>query len=1195
MTSRDRKRQLVTGEHGHHFVSPKKARTALKKSATIFLEEPGSGNALRDKLERLLYPQQPPEAPQPDASTSEWVDEDDANEQFLEDTEEIPADHLGDSDPSQHPPSSHTINVVDLQSKRRILPNTAAYQLYSKWKQIVPGLVDEYLRYINTTIGKPVGPGCGEEILRSGCICGDQRAKESTLTCLFYDPAPEQPRVAVALELLGLYRALFERSCDAVNALADSLHSHYTRRGFHVVDKKLCLATHVLEKGDYIVDPWRRSLGTAIQWHDTLQVEVQKKLDATLEEAAAAVKASRASTAEPAGAASEEDGQRAGEASRLLQSRCPACFAGRTWGRSFNEGGDFHMSIDGNHHHRHQTSSGDGPHFYDPRYFLSKEEVDAVGDAIEEARKRPARKYKPKVPEEAINECHDSHTAANASKQKADTGRFDDTGVAALVCRHGIPIFFANMDTPGEQQKYAIALILRIFSELPPEATGAFLYDIGCVLDVSINKFDILPQDIMQRMMFATTAMHAYAHQWSCQLMYNPRLKPELGLSDGEGVERLWSRLRKLIGVTRTAGRRRRIWILDRQLTFVGFDMRDGLGDWIRRKLKHGVIAMTAESQKTLNSCEASEAELREQWKSQVDAQISLRAHAPKRLQKEIDTVLTLQEDVTAVEKVIDDARNTFSECQGGAAQETKHRIQELRNHQQQLLVGVNKLYASLNIHDKFPELNGVDIEFVRTLLLARDLKINIRKRAVGSFLEWERLDQAVGGNHQALGTKAHQRTRQAITRRKPALLRAIRTFNKYCAQLSDLHDPSWSIPLPQPLPTNLAALRDRSDLMEDVWISRREEEMPRWLSDLSVRDGIRAMLKKDGCLWERRRLGREADNLCRWLGKELAAVELAIRLPANSSLRTLLAEHRRQLQFLQERWSTPLASNARFQTAVQEATKTAQILMGEEPVVVLDWIDPVVAQNNVIFDIDGTDDDAPISESGPVDGFTLDSDNLIAEDELDARDDALADDENVIDNASAFVSWTLPNNLNIDPVRDYTLRPDELLPIPSRGDFHCRKLELIPPRRFPHVILHDTIQRFSLPTLLDGDSINNAANLLQRQLLHCGSASASSIAIFSTYDLARERYSGLDEQLWRSTKNTKYWMKDIWILPIHRPDANHWVLCAIYLDKKSLRLFDSFAEQRPWHSEIKVIMSLVARLTCIARRNGHIRTDEWI
>lgn len=48
--------------------------------------------------------------------------------------------------------------------------------------------------------------------------------------------------------------------------------------------------------------------------------------------------------------------------------------------------------------------------------------------------------------------------------------------------------------------------------------------------------------------------MHAYGHQWSCQLVYNPRLREGLGLSEGEGTERLWSKFRKLIGITRTSG-----------------------------------------------------------------------------------------------------------------------------------------------------------------------------------------------------------------------------------------------------------------------------------------------------------------------------------------------------------------------------------------------------------------------------------------------------------------------------------------------------------------------------------------------------------------------------------------------------------------------------------------------------------------
>lgn len=54
-------------------------------------------------------------------------------------------------------------------------------------------------------------------------------------------------------------------------------------------------------------------------------------------------------------------------------------------------------------------------------------------------------------------------------------------------------------------------------------------------------------------MTFAISAMHAYGHQWGCQLVYNPRIREGLGLTDGEGVERFWSRLRKLIGITRSS------------------------------------------------------------------------------------------------------------------------------------------------------------------------------------------------------------------------------------------------------------------------------------------------------------------------------------------------------------------------------------------------------------------------------------------------------------------------------------------------------------------------------------------------------------------------------------------------------------------------------------------------------------------
>ena len=65
---------------------------------------------------------------------------------------------------------------------------------------------------------------------------------------------------------------------------------------------------------------------------------------------------------------------------------------------------------------------------------------------------------------------------------------------------------------------------------------------------------DIIASEISCHLKFSTTAMHAYAHQWVCQLVYNPRLQQGLGLTNGEGVERLWSRLRNLIGITRGSG-----------------------------------------------------------------------------------------------------------------------------------------------------------------------------------------------------------------------------------------------------------------------------------------------------------------------------------------------------------------------------------------------------------------------------------------------------------------------------------------------------------------------------------------------------------------------------------------------------------------------------------------------------------------
>jgi len=56
-----------------------------------------------------------------------------------------------------------------------------------------------------------------------------------------FPTSPSKPRMAVSISLLDFYNALFERSCDAVNAMASALHSHYTRRGFILLNTKVSL------------------------------------------------------------------------------------------------------------------------------------------------------------------------------------------------------------------------------------------------------------------------------------------------------------------------------------------------------------------------------------------------------------------------------------------------------------------------------------------------------------------------------------------------------------------------------------------------------------------------------------------------------------------------------------------------------------------------------------------------------------------------------------------------------------------------------------------------------------------------------------------------------------------------------------------------------------------------------------------
>lgn len=102
--------------------------------------------------------------------------------------------------------------------------------------------------------------------------------------------------------------------------------------------------------------------------------------------------------------------------------------------------------------------------------------------------KRRTRGTSARLADDVLDECEQSFIAAQEKVVKASTNYYADTGLMALLCRHDRVLWVANMNTPGERQHFALALLRRLAQELPPDWRLGVLYDIACQLSRSIEK-----------------------------------------------------------------------------------------------------------------------------------------------------------------------------------------------------------------------------------------------------------------------------------------------------------------------------------------------------------------------------------------------------------------------------------------------------------------------------------------------------------------------------------------------------------------------------------------------------------------------------------------------------------------------------------------------------------------------------------
>ncbi|KAF8218509.1 hypothetical protein L208DRAFT_1163146, partial [Tricholoma matsutake] len=93
-------------------------------------------------------------------------------------------------------------------------------------------------------------------------------------------------------------------------------------------------------------------------------------------------------------------------------------------------------------------------------------------------------------------------------------------------------------------------------------------------------------------------------------------------------------------------------------------------------------------------------------------------------LKKELDVIPNLQGNLDTVDNTIHATHTLISKS--APSNQSLQLLEALEETQDHLKTKVEALYASLNAHKSFPELQGLDLKFVQMLLMVHDLKINI-------------------------------------------------------------------------------------------------------------------------------------------------------------------------------------------------------------------------------------------------------------------------------------------------------------------------------------------------------------------------------------------------------------------------------------------------------------------------------------
>ncbi|KAG2359427.1 hypothetical protein BDR07DRAFT_1452399 [Suillus spraguei] len=131
--------------------------------------------------------------------------------------------------------------------------------------------------------------------------------------------------------------------------------------------------------------------------------------------------------------------------------------------------------------------------------------------------------------------CTDNWKAARADTKKKSCGIFEETGVFACTCCHGIIQWIVDMIHSGELFKYTLTIVSKALNVLGPQLLIG--YNVGCKLATTISSNECH---------MCVDVFHGYTHNYACQDINHPNVIEGIGLEDLATMERIFSHSNQL-------------------------------------------------------------------------------------------------------------------------------------------------------------------------------------------------------------------------------------------------------------------------------------------------------------------------------------------------------------------------------------------------------------------------------------------------------------------------------------------------------------------------------------------------------------------------------------------------------------------------------------------------------------------------